>query len=63
MCGDIIKTMHRASSKRGQERGIADHQPRDTASPPMIGRLAPERSPVAGGQGGATNFATWTVLS
>ena len=40
MRGDIIKTMHRAFTERGQDRGIADYAI-DTgpASSPIIGRL------------------------
>jgi type IV secretory pathway VirD2 relaxase len=38
--GDIIKTMHRAFTGRGQDRGIADYViDADTASSPVIGRL------------------------
>ncbi len=38
--GDIIKTMHRALTGRGQDRGIADYVvDADTASSPIIGRL------------------------
>jgi type IV secretory pathway VirD2 relaxase len=40
MRGDIIKTMHRAFTGRGQNCGIADYViDADTASPPIIGRL------------------------
>jgi type IV secretory pathway VirD2 relaxase len=40
MRGDIIKTMHRAFTGRGQDRGIADYViDADTASSPIIGRL------------------------
>jgi hypothetical protein len=40
MRGDIIKTMHRAFTGRGQDRGIADYViEADTASSPIIGRL------------------------
>jgi type IV secretory pathway VirD2 relaxase len=40
MRGDIIKTMHRAFSERGQDRGIGDYViDTDTASSPIIGRL------------------------
>jgi type IV secretory pathway VirD2 relaxase len=39
--GDIIKTMHRAFTERGQNRGIADYViDIDAASSPIIGRLA-----------------------
>jgi len=39
-CSDIIKTMHRAFTERGQDRGIADYViDTDTASSPVIGRL------------------------
>ena len=38
--GDIIKTMHRPFTERGQDRGIADYViDADTASSPIIGRL------------------------
>ena len=38
--GDIIKTMHRAFTGRGQDRGIADYViDANTASSPIIGRL------------------------
>jgi type IV secretory pathway VirD2 relaxase len=38
--GDIIKTMHRAFTERGQDRGIADYViDTDPASSPIIGRL------------------------
>jgi type IV secretory pathway VirD2 relaxase len=38
--GDIIKTMHRACTGRGQDRGIADYViDANTASSPVIGRL------------------------
>jgi hypothetical protein len=38
MRGAIIKTMHRASTERGQDRGIADYViDSGTASPPVIG--------------------------
>src|SRR5260370_34471973 len=38
--GDIIKTMHRAFTERGQDRGIADYAiDTDPASSPIIGRL------------------------
>jgi type IV secretory pathway VirD2 relaxase len=37
---DIIKTMHRAFTERGQDRGIADYvTDTDAASSPIIGRL------------------------
>ncbi|MTJ82857.1 MAG: DUF3363 domain-containing protein [Telmatospirillum sp.] len=36
--GDIIKTMHRAFTERGQDRGIADYVI-DDGSTPIIGRL------------------------
>jgi type IV secretory pathway VirD2 relaxase len=40
MRGDIIKTMHRAFTGRGQDRDIADYViDADTASSPIIGRL------------------------
>ena len=40
MRGDIIKTMHRAFTERGQDRGIADYAiDTDPASSPIIGRL------------------------
>jgi hypothetical protein len=40
MRGDIIKTMHRAFTERGQDGGIADYAiDADTASSPIIGRL------------------------
>ncbi len=40
MRGDIIKTMHRAFTERGQDRGIADYAiDADPASSPIIGRL------------------------
>jgi type IV secretory pathway VirD2 relaxase len=40
MQGDIIKTMHRAFTERGQGRGIADYViDTVTASSPIIGRL------------------------
>jgi hypothetical protein len=40
MRGDIIKTMHRAFTERGQDRGIADYViDSGTASSPFIGRL------------------------
>jgi type IV secretory pathway VirD2 relaxase len=40
MRGDIIKTMHRAFTERGQDRGIADYViDTDAASSPIIGRL------------------------
>jgi type IV secretory pathway VirD2 relaxase len=38
--GDIIKTMHRAFTERGQDRGIADYViDTDRAASPIIGRL------------------------
>jgi type IV secretory pathway VirD2 relaxase len=38
--GDIIKTMHRALSERGEERGVSDYViVQDRASSPIIGRL------------------------
>jgi hypothetical protein len=38
--GDIIKTMHRAFTERGQDRGIADYViDSGTTSSPIIGRL------------------------
>jgi type IV secretory pathway VirD2 relaxase len=40
MQGDIIKTMHRAFTERGQDRGIADYViDSGTGSSPIIGRL------------------------
>src|SRR5262249_41413599 len=40
MRGDIIKTMHRAFTERGQDRGIGDYViETNTASSPIIGRL------------------------
>jgi type IV secretory pathway VirD2 relaxase len=40
MRGDIIKTMHRAFTSRGQDRGIADYViDGDAAASPIIGRL------------------------
>jgi type IV secretory pathway VirD2 relaxase len=39
MRGDIIKTMHRAFAKRGQDRGIADYVIETTPSSPIVGRL------------------------
>jgi type IV secretory pathway VirD2 relaxase len=40
MRGDIIKTMHRAFTERGRDRGIADYViDSGTASSPIIGRL------------------------
>jgi hypothetical protein len=40
MRGDIIKTMHRALTERGQNRGIADYViDSGTATSPIIGRL------------------------
>jgi type IV secretory pathway VirD2 relaxase len=40
MRGDIIKTMHRAFTERGQDRGIADYViDSATGSSPIIGRL------------------------
>jgi hypothetical protein len=40
MRGDIIKTMHRAFTERGQDRGIADYViDSGTAPSPIIGRL------------------------
>ncbi|MFG1289909.1 DUF3363 domain-containing protein, partial [Xanthobacter versatilis] len=40
MRGDIIKTMHRAFTERGQERGVADYVIDGAASPsPILGRL------------------------
>jgi type IV secretory pathway VirD2 relaxase len=40
MRGDIIKTIHRAFTERGQDRGIADYViDADAASSPIIGRL------------------------
>ena len=39
MRGDIIKTMHRAFTERGQDRGIADYVIDGVAGSPVIGRL------------------------
>lgn len=39
MRGDIIKTMHRAFTERGQDRGIADYVIDGAAGSPIIGRL------------------------
>jgi type IV secretory pathway VirD2 relaxase len=39
MRGDIIKTMHRAFTDRGQDRGVADYVVDGGASGPIIGRL------------------------
>ncbi|MFC3677104.1 relaxase/mobilization nuclease domain-containing protein [Ferrovibrio xuzhouensis] len=39
MRGDIIKTMHRAFTERGQDRGVADYVIEDGAGSPIIGRL------------------------
>jgi type IV secretory pathway VirD2 relaxase len=40
MRGDIIKTMHRVFTERGQDRGIADYViETDAAAAPIIGRL------------------------
>ncbi len=40
MRGDIIKTMHRAFTERGQERGVADYVIESgSAASPIIGRL------------------------
>jgi type IV secretory pathway VirD2 relaxase len=40
MRGDIIKTMHRAFTERGRDRGISDYAiETDAASSPIIGRL------------------------
>jgi hypothetical protein len=41
--GDIIKTMHRAFTERGQDRDIADYVIDNTASSPVIGRLVATR--------------------
>ncbi len=38
--GDIIKTMHRAFTERGQDRGVADYAiDANPAGSPIIGRL------------------------
>lgn len=39
MRGDIIKTMHRAFTERGQERAVADYVIEGGAGSPIIGRL------------------------
>jgi type IV secretory pathway VirD2 relaxase len=40
MRGDIIKTMHRAFTQRGQDRGVSDYViDSGTPSSPIIGRL------------------------
>lgn len=39
MRGDIIKTMHRAFTERGQDRGVADYVIDGGAGSPIIGRL------------------------
>ncbi|GEP57637.1 relaxase/mobilization nuclease domain-containing protein [Reyranella soli] len=39
MRGDIIKTMHRAFTERGQDRGVADYVIDAGAGSPIIGRL------------------------
>ncbi len=39
MRGDIIKTMHRAFTERGQDRGVANYVIDGEASSPIIGRL------------------------
>ena len=39
MRGDIIKTMHRAFTERGQDRGVADYVIDGGAGAPIIGRL------------------------
>ena len=39
MRGDIIKTMHRAFTERGQDRGVADYVIDGRAGSPIIGRL------------------------
>ena len=39
MRGDIIKTMHRAFTERGQDRGVADYVIGGGAGSPIIGRL------------------------
>ena len=39
MRGDIIKTMHRAFTERGQDRGVADYVINGAAGSPVIGRL------------------------
>ncbi|SEG16456.1 relaxase/mobilization nuclease domain-containing protein [Bosea lathyri] len=39
MRGDIIKTMHRAFTERGQDRGVADYVIEGGAGSPIIGRL------------------------
>jgi type IV secretory pathway VirD2 relaxase len=44
MRGDIIRTMHRAFTERGQDRDVADYViDADTASPSIIGRLVATR--------------------
>lgn len=39
MRGDIMKTMHRAFTERGQDRGVADYVVGGDTSAPIIGRL------------------------
>ena len=39
MRGDIIKTMHRAFTERGQDRGVADYVIEGEPGSPIIGRL------------------------
>lgn len=39
MRGDIIKTMHRAFTERGQDRGVADYVINGSPGSPIIGRL------------------------
>ncbi|MCA3576362.1 MAG: DUF3363 domain-containing protein, partial [Bradyrhizobium sp.] len=39
MRGDIIKTMHRAFTERGQDRGVADYVIDGSSGSPIIGRL------------------------
>lgn len=39
MRGDVIKTMHRAFTERGQDRGVADYVIDGGAGSPIIGRL------------------------
>jgi Protein of unknown function (DUF3363) len=57
MCGDITKAMHRAFTERGQDRGIADYVINgDTASPPIIGRLAAGAKPGREWTGGRNRF-------
>ncbi len=39
MRGDIIKTMHRAFTERGQDRGVADYVIASAGGSPIVGRL------------------------